>query len=254
MRQRSTGSAQRQDSELTEKHPTGTPEKKPSEEFERLAVTLAHEMRNSLSTILSAVSQIRNHSRTKSEEEDTLLRAAEEEVIHLNETVGGVLDFARPSPARVLECRPVEIARDAIERLTHNRGLPKGVKLSVEALDEDLSTALDPKMFAKAIEHLLTNSLESMDRENGSITVKIDPISGSGTGVAVQVLDNGCGFPDDIRDMIFEPFFSTKSSSLGLGLTLVQQMAQAHKGTIQLESEPGKGTAARLLIPSCKTD
>lgn len=222
---------------------------KPIPEFERLTVILVHQMRNSLSTILSAVSQIRKHSKTKSDEEEVLLKAAEEEVIRLNETVGGVLDFARPRAAKIVDCHPVELVRHAAERFSRIRGLPDGVTLSVEAKNEDLSTALDPELFTRAVEHLLANALESFDSEKGSIEVKIKPMSKNGTGVAVEVIDNGCGIPDDVLDRIFEPFFSTKSSSLGLGLTLVQRAAKAHQGEIEIESLLEKGTIARLQIP-----
>ena len=69
------------------------------------------------------------------------------------------------------------------------------------------------------------------------------------TFVVVEVSDDGPGVPMDLRDRIFNPFFTTKPTGSGLGLPIVRKIVDAHEGRIDLSSEPGKGTRFRVTLP-----
>ena len=84
----------------------------------------------------------------------------------------------------------------------------------------------------------------------GVLTVRT---SFDGENIQLQVADTGHGIPEEIRDQIFEPFFTTKESGqgTGLGLAIVAQVVEDHQGTIQVQSEPGRGTTFTIILPRC---
>ena len=114
--------------------------------------------------------------------------------------------------------------------------------------------------------NLLLNAIEATEPNSGAvrITTSQAPISaarlararlgaelGEGDYVIFEVADNGCGIPSGIRERIFDPFFTTKFTGRGLGLAAVLGIVRAHKGAIEIESEPGRGSTFRLFFPVC---
>ena len=71
----------------------------------------------------------------------------------------------------------------------------------------------------------------------------------AGTEVWVRIQDNGVGIPEELRERIFSPFVTSKSGGTGLGLPITKKLVEAHRGTIELSSEPGQGTEFVLTIP-----
>jgi len=81
---------------------------------------------------------------------------------------------------------------------------------------------------------------------------KVDLGTGARHFVEVQVADEGEGIPEALKDKIFDPFVTTKERGLGLGLALCHRILEEHKGAIQVESVPGKGTAVSCFLPIAK--
>jgi signal transduction histidine kinase len=93
---------------------------------------------------------------------------------------------------------------------------------------------------------LLENAAQA-SQPGGAITVKTRPAAGS---VEIAVIDRGAGIkPDDIEN-IFNPFFTTKSDGIGLGLAIVSKIIDEHGGTMAVESELGQGSVFRILLPT----
>jgi CheY-like chemotaxis protein len=112
--------------------------------------------------------------------------------------------------------------------------------------------------------NLLTNASESLGAEPGTITVRTGRIEAGedelargylrervapGPYVLLEVSDDGCGMDGETVGRIFDPFFTTKFAGRGLGLAAVLGIVRAHEGTIRVESDPGRGTAFRVLFP-----
>ena len=99
--------------------------------------------------------------------------------------------------------------------------------------------------------NLITNAIQAMDEGNPRLT--IDVSSTEDGNVAVCIADNGCGIPEENLDKIFEPAFTTKAGrvefGLGLGLQIVKDIVVRHKGSIEVESEPGR-TCFKVILPS----
>ncbi len=122
-----------------------------------------------------------------------------------------------------------------------------GVVCSVEGLAgaDGLTVALDPDSFRQAMGHLLRNAVESMP-DGGTIAVSA---LRHGRHAHVELADGGCGIAPEQLGKVFEPYFTTKPDSVGIGLTLVRTIVRAHHGTVALRSRPGKGTTVAIRLP-----
>lgn len=170
-----------------------------------------------------------------------------EEVSRLEGIVTKVLDSARPDPpeAQVVHINPL---------------IEEAVKLLEEELREGrirVSLTLDPGLPAvpadsdrlfEMVLNLLRNAMQAMPG-GGSLTVMTFPAA---EAVEIQFADTGQGIPEEIRQRIFSPFFTTKPSGSGLGLTIVDQIVREHGGTIGLHSTVGAGTTFTVKLPSRK--
>jgi signal transduction histidine kinase len=94
--------------------------------------------------------------------------------------------------------------------------------------------------------NLLENAAQASPPD-GTITVKTRPVVG---GVELAVIDRGSGIAEKDRESIFNPFFTTKSTGIGLGLAIVAKIVHEHGGKIAIESEAGQGSVFRVWLPS----
>lgn len=217
-----------------------------------LAATMAHEIRNPLATIFSSLSQIRKHAQITGDSA-TLLEIAEEEAIRLNHMVGGLLEFARPRTPRIGEVRPIEVVREVATALSSAQEFPTGVDIRVSEEAEEIWAHLDPELFRRTLDHVVANAIAAVDPRDGIVEISIAALGeddDSGKGIVVSIRDNGQGIPKEIQSDIFEPFFSTKPSGIGLGLPVVRRIVEDHGGRVTVDSKPGEGTEVRMTFKS----
>ncbi len=105
---------------------------------------------------------------------------------------------------------------------------------------------VDPLKVRRILENLVRNALEAMPN-GGRLTIET---KGEGDHFTVLVTDTGVGIPRERFTNLFRPFYTTKSNGLGLGLAYSQKAAEAHGGTIEVESEVGKGTTFKVRLPN----
>lgn len=103
----------------------------------------------------------------------------------------------------------------------------------------------DREQLTRAMANLVTNAVEAMPH-GGSVAVKARHTD---RGIELQVVDEGEGMAPEILVRVFDPLSTTKRNSAGLGLPIVQQIVEAHGGTVHLESNPGQGTTVTLVLP-----
>ena len=114
-------------------------------------------------------------------------------------------------------------------------------------LDPDLpSVVLDRESFQGALMNLVLNAQQAMP-DGGQLMVRTRPTA---TGVAIDLIDTGCGMDEKTRARIFQAFFSTKQGGSGLGLPTTRKIVEAHGGQISLQSELGKGTQFTVELPT----
>ncbi len=208
-----------------------------------MAAGLAHEIRNPLGAIKGAAQFLEPQGRGDDAE---WLQVIVEEVNRLNGVVTQFLDYARPLKPVVA---PVDVDL-VVERTLKlvQAELPERVELDVR-LGKDVGRALsDAEQLKQVLINLIHNALQAMP-EKGKITVSTArEDAGFGVGdarhrevVVLRVKDTGPGIPDDQRENVFVPFFTTKEKGTGLGLAICQRIVRSHGGSIAEQGRPGEG-------------
>ncbi|HEU5196347.1 MAG TPA: ATP-binding protein [Methylomirabilota bacterium] len=223
----------------------------------RMAVGLAHEIRNPLGAIRGAVQLLGRELGAASplQEYTTVLRT---EVDRVNRIIEMLLDLARP-----VAIRPVPVnLHQLLERVALlSEELAREWRVTVvRRYDPSLPPILgDEDRLVQVFHNLVRNGIEAM-KEGGELVLatrvsmnplfaKVDMGAGQRTMVEVQVLDEGSGIPAAARGRIFDPFFTTKERGLGLGLAICHQIMEQHRGAIQIESIEGHGTTVTCFLP-----
>lgn len=115
----------------------------------------------------------------------------------------------------------------------------KEIKLEKNYSADKIEINVDADKIKTALLNLIINAVEAMESGNGIL--KISSANGSQRSI-ITIQDNGSGIDPENQKKLFEPFFSNKSQGMGLGLTATQNIILSHQGTIEVESEPGRGT------------
>ncbi len=155
--------------------------------------------------------------------------------------------------------RPVfqrEKIQDVVERVLpefSKKAQEKEVsfRMDTRGMEGDGKLFIDGPLIHRVIAHLLENSLEAIKpRSKGALRKVVDlALFDDGNNVGVSIADRGQGIPKKKMNLIFEPFFSTHPSRVGLGLTFVRRVAEEHRGRIRVDSRVGKGTTVTLYFP-----
>ncbi|MBM4372938.1 MAG: HAMP domain-containing protein, partial [Deltaproteobacteria bacterium] len=214
----------------------------------RLAAGVAHEINNPLTSILSLSMMMRKHlppGDDRAEDLDIVV----EETNRCREIVRSLLDFARERP---VEMKLVEIHEILRETLVLTRRYPSmgKVEISLEPAPEAIHVSCDPKQLQQVFTNLIVNAAEAMEDRGGSVRLRVDDDS-SGGYVVVQVRDDGKGMTREQLARAFEPFYTTKGDrkGTGLGLSVSLGIVRRHQGTIDIESQPGRGTNVVIHLP-----
>jgi len=223
----------------------------------RMAVGVAHEIRNPLGAVRGAVQLLAREVGQDSELReytDVILR----EVDRVNRIIEAMLDLGRPVQLRLA---PI-ILHQLLERvalLHEEEARRQGVAL-VRRYDPSLPPILgDEDRLLQVFHNLVRNAMDVMPG-GGRLTLttraSLNPLFGRvdlGTGqramAEAQVTDEGPGIPVALRRRLFDPFFTTKQGGLGLGLALSHRILEEHRGAIQVESAEGRGTVVTCFLP-----
>jgi two-component system, NtrC family, sensor histidine kinase PilS len=211
-------------------------------ELGRVAAGLAHELRNPLASISGCVELIRGGGSLGPEEErlmDIVLR----EAARLDQLVTRFLEFSRPAPPKR---KDTDVARVLEETLQVFANDPAAARVRLEPSLRAVVVPCDPDQIRQVFWNLLANAAQAVDGEGGRIQVACAP---EGAGAAVTISDDGPGIALADLSRIFEPFFTTKQQGTGLGLATVQRIVDAHGGTIEVASEPGRGATFTVRLP-----
>ena len=221
--------------------------------------SLAHEIRNPLASIRSAVEQLASIPRV-SEDERTLSELVQREADRLSRILGEFLDFARTNAAKVQRVNLTEIARNAARLAAAHPHRADQVKV----VDMFPSAALmmdgDEDLLHRALYNLLLNAVQASP-PNGEVRIEGGELAPGQLpqgnerfehgAYGILVIDQGAGVPASIRDRLFDPFVTTKPGGSGLGLSIVQRAAEAHGGIVMV-SALGEETRFTLVIPKSR--
>ncbi|HYV98309.1 MAG TPA: ATP-binding protein [Gemmatimonadaceae bacterium] len=219
-----------------------------------LSASLAHEIRNPLASIRSAVEQLGGNPRS-TRDEQTLSRLIVRESDRLSRLLGEFLDFARTRVTRVAPVDLADIARGAAKLAATHPSRAEGVEVVCTAPSAPVRLEGDEDLLHRAVFNLALNAVQAVG-EGGHVRVEVlDKVDDVPAGVrfesgavAVRVSDDGPGIDDEIRDRLFQPFATTKPGGSGLGLSLAHRAIEAHRGIVLVDSKPG-GTRFTVILP-----
>jgi len=215
----------------------------------QLSAGLAHEIRNPLGVIKGSAEML---SRKVAQSEPLVAELAgyiSSEVNRLNALVVRFLDFARPSKLGLRPERISEIVDRALEASAASFPNAK-VKIEREYATGVPEVQADSQLCEQVFVNLITNAFQAMDGREGTLRLSIAPeISNGEAGAGVVVEDSGSGVPPEMREQIFNPFFTSKKDGVGLGLSIVAKIVDDHRGTIRLENRSGSGARFHVFFP-----
>jgi len=212
----------------------------------RMAATMAHELRNPLSSIRGFTQLFRKkaaaaHDTSMCQYADLVIS----EVDRLNSVITNMLDFSRPVEAQMERTSLQPVIENAL-RLIKGDAQSRHVTITASVAGDLPMVAIDRNLLTQALLNLYINALDAMPR-GGDLTVTA--ACRGGAWVRISVRDTGKGIPKHIRGQIFEPFFTTKPNGTGLGLATVDNIIAEHGGSIEVESEEGRGTVFHIDLP-----
>lgn len=213
-----------------------------------LAAGVAHEIKNPLGSIgihLQLVNKVLQ--RSEAPESDDLrdyLDVIAEEVDRLNSIVVDFLFAVRPMDIELQDSDLNERVNEMVEFVRYE--LQEADISLVLDLDEHLpSLRLDEKYFKQVLINLIKNSIHAMP-DGGELRISTQQ---RGDEVVLRLSDTGIGMSDEVIHKIFEPYFTTKDTGSGIGLTLVYKIVREHMGDIAVMSEQGKGSTFTVTLP-----
>jgi two-component system sensor histidine kinase HydH len=216
----------------------------------QLTAGVAHEIRNPLGVIKGSAEMLSQKIPASETLAVELAGYISSEVDRLNGIVSRFLDFARPLQ---LHRRPEAVAPLLDRSLKAVRDSRTENCVRVEThYDPGLpAVPLDAELCEQVFTNLAINAYQAMGEKGGTVRVSASAAnSGARRGVEVEFADTGPGVPPELREQIFNPFFTTKREGVGLGLSIVSRIIDEHGGSIRLASEPGEGARFRIFLPA----
>jgi signal transduction histidine kinase len=206
-----------------------------------LSATVAHEVRTPVAVIFNVLPALRRELGAAGPDARPLLDMLGEEADRLRRLVDDLLDFVRPISPRPAQVRLGLLVKEAVEAAQTAR--PEGTGAAIHVEGETGELWCDPQLLHRVFTNLLGNALEA-----GATEVRIR-CRDEGARVRVDVVDRGRGVKPGDEARLFRPFFTTRPSGTGLGLSVVQRILEAHGGTVHYAPTPGGGATFTCTLP-----
>jgi signal transduction histidine kinase len=215
----------------------------------RLTSGVGHEVKNPINAIVVHIELLKNKLGDTSPAAARHLEVIESEIHRLDRVVQMLVDFSRPVELELREHDLRTIVGDVLSLAAAE--LPaRNVTLVTSMPPTPLIANVDSDLFKQAVLNVILNGAQSMP-EGGKLEVVLEEDRKS---AILRISDEGVGIPDDVRERIFDLYFTTKTEGSGIGLTMTYRIIQLHHGSIDVQSRGERGTEFRLRIPLSATD
>jgi signal transduction histidine kinase len=229
--------------------------KNESEAWKKLLSVMTHEIMNSIAPISSLSETLQSEIENKINNPDTHnleLDDINAGITSIKKRSEGLMKFAKTyrtlskvsevNKSKILVHELFENIRNLLEPSLNK----KNIQLEFKVVNPKLELNIDIHLIEQVLINLIINARDACDgMENSKILVLAEKFR---EGVQIKVSDNGKGIPSEILETIFVPFFSTKKTGSGIGLSLSKQIMMLHNGRLQVQSEEGKGTVMSLIF------
>jgi signal transduction histidine kinase len=214
----------------------------------QLAKGIAHEIRNPLNFISLSIDHLKKKfgpsGDAEREQFESLVRSIKHEIQRLNKLVGDFLDYGKPLRLNRQETDLHALIQDVVA-LVSAKAEKDAIKIHCH--DEKLPMlSLDPELIKTCIFNILLNAFQAMP-SGGELTIRSGVLNEK---VTVTIADTGVGVSRDNLPKLFDPFFSTKATGLGLGLAMTNRVIEEHGGKVDFQSAEGRGSTVTIYLPA----
>ena len=211
----------------------------------RMAAQVAHEVRNPLAGLRLYALHLKSKVADKlSENEMSLVEKILKNIDHLADTTEQILNVARPLNLTFQPKRIETIVGDCLHLMESQLNASK-IEIKLDFATAETTVMIDEASMRSALVNLLLNSIQAM-HTGGVLTVssrKCDQY------LLLKISDTGCGMTTEQTEKVFEPFYTTKSTGLGLGMPFAKRVIEQHRGSMHVMSRPGQGTEVEIKLP-----
>jgi len=215
------------------------------ESLNHFATSIAHQLRNPLATIGGFANRMFKVNDPECPE-TARAKFILTEVKRLEAIVKVVEEYTALSRVTIQSAalnEIIEMLRDELDSLATSK--KKTIRWDIAL---NITTVfVDPFYFSRALREILVNSLESFKKETGTITIRADRAGGD---VILEIADTGKGISRDDIPYVFDPFYTTKVTNIGMGLSTAQRIISEHHGKIEIMGEPGAGARVTITLPA----
>ncbi len=213
-----------------------------------MAAGVAHEIRNPLGGIKMATNLLSSPEIDSSPLSQEMARSILAGIAEIEGIINSLLDFTRDTR---LERNDYELARilDPVLDAAAAEGRARGIVVAYGRADRRVVAAADGQKLRQVFTNVMRNALEAIEPRRGGGRVEVN-LFVEGDRATVEVIDDGSGIASEARDRIFQPFFTTKPSGTGLGMSIVKKIVDLHGGDVTVDSAPGRGTRVRISLPA----
>jgi len=213
----------------------------------RISASIAHEIRNPLTSVKLNIQKLMQIE-SLDEEEKEHLSISQEGIAQIEKFIKELLNFTRVSDLNPERFPVVQIIEESL-KMMRNSFLEKKIVLEKRFAADLPAVVVDGDKMRQVFLNILRNAVEAVE-EGGRIGLSLSRIKENGAPrIRVRISDDGCGIPEKDWENIFEPFYTTKSSGFGLGLSNARKIVEQHRGSIKVTKSKGKGTTFEVRIP-----
>lgn len=222
-----------------------------------LSASLAHELKNPMASVRSAVESLCESTR-EDEDDQLLARLIVRESDRMGRILGEFSDFARVDVAQRQPVDLEQLLRDVIETAQRHPAAEGRARFELDVKPDTAGLWGDPELLHRVVLNLVLNAVQVGDPSR-SVVVRVvadslrpDLIPGEisiGNPVRIRVIDDGPGIPEEDLPRIFDPFFTRREGGSGLGLSIAHRAVQAHGGTLIASSRRGEGAVFAVVLP-----
>ncbi|MHA1658858.1 MAG: PocR ligand-binding domain-containing protein [Promethearchaeota archaeon] len=208
----------------------------------QVAGGLGHELRNPLGAIKNAAYFLNMALEQPEPEVKETLEILDKEIATSEKIINNLLDFTRSKPPILQDVNINEIIEEELERTI----IPKNIEIVSQLSDTLPHILADPVQLVQIFRNIVLNAIQAMP-EGGQLVVKSEvPITG---WVMISFTDTGVGIPEENKEKVFEPLFTTKAKGIGLGLAVTKTSVEGQGGTIKVKSKVGNGSTFTIKLP-----
>jgi signal transduction histidine kinase len=210
----------------------------------RLTRGVAHEVKNPINAIVLHLQLLQNKLLQSDPDTRRHMDIIDSEIHRLDRVVQILVDFTRPRDLHLEQIDLKHILED-VAQLAAPDAEQRGVNLQTDFQEESLPVTADSDFMKQAILNVVLNGVQAMTN-GGKLWLTARREEGN---VVTEIRDEGIGIPRDLQEKVFELYFTTKPGGSGIGLAQTYQIMQWHYGSVEFESQDGKGTTFRLRLP-----